>query len=473
MHNIIKSTKILTLILIGLFLYSCESDDNSVPVEGTNSIVNYLEKDSTFTLFSKAIDRADLRGVLDGNSGSFTVLAPNDEAMETYLQDEGYDNINQVPEEDLKRLVSYHILETLTPKDNFITSYIPTLATVVVNDSVDANLSIFVNTIDSVEFNGYAGIIEGDISVDNGILHKIDHTLALPTIETFMTADDNLKAYYDKITANDVTTDFEGMIADPDERLTILVPNENAVIDFFEGEGSGLDANDLNKIYNYQLLDTLTLSTELKTEYINTKYTENYSGENYPLNIYVNAEAGLLLNGYANVVIADLVTINGNIQVLDQVLKLPTLKTFIDADIRFEDFKDQLSRDDQASEAYLDLLEESTSESHAPFTVFAPDNKAFDDVLSELFPDEEVTFEDIEADDMTALLNLHIHENSALREDDFSDQNLNTLGGTLQIQVGDTISIEDPAGRKSNVLDGNIQATNGVMHHIDQVLLPN
>src|SRR5699024_4746469 len=172
-----------------------------------------------------------------------------------------------------------------------------------------------------------------------------------------------------------------------------------------------------------------------------TKSSENYSGNHFPLAIYVNAEAGLLLNGLSSVVIADLTTINGNIQVLDEVLTLPSLKTFIASDIRFESFKHELTRDDQSAEAYMDLLNQNTSDGEAPFTVFAPDNDAFDNVLRDIFPDEEVGLDDIETDSLTNILNLHIHKSSALKIADFTNQNLSTLGQDIHIQTGDTIII--------------------------------
>lgn len=474
MHNILKTTKILVLLFSFLFIIGCDdNDDNSIPVEGTNSIVNYLEKDSTFSLFSKAINRAQLSGLLNGNSGTYTVLAPNNEAMKNYLHDHEFNTINEIPIEQITRLVKYHILETLKPADDFVTSYVQTMATFPVNDSVQTSLTLYVNTTDGVEFNGKSKITKGDIPVDNGILHKVSKTLSLPTLKTFMTADENLNAFYNKITAEDIPTNFEDLLSNPDRRTTIFVPNETAINEFFSGEGNSLTPTELNKLYRYHLLDTLRLSTNLRTGYLKTKAKEDYSGNSYPLNLYVNTQAGILLNTGKTIVIPDIMTINGDIQVTDSVLTLPSVKTFIESDLRFKDFKNQLSRDDLIPQHYLELLQESPQEDHAPFTVFVPDNEAFDDLVTELYPDENVSVDTIPTNQMKSILDLHILEQTALRTEDFSNQNLNTLGGAIEMHIADTTTITDPSGRKSEILEGNFQAENGVIHHINKVLLPN
>ncbi len=472
MHNIVKTTKILAFILLSLLVISCEEKDNSIPIEGTNSIVNYLEQDSTFTLFSKAIDRAGLYGTLDGNAGTYTVLAPDDEAMQLFLSEQGYNTLDDVPEEQLKRLVNYHILETLKRADNFITGYVQTLAEFPVNDSVKVRLSLYVSSGDSIVFNGIAKIVEGDVPVDNGILHKLDRVLTLPTVETFMAVDDNLKAFYDKITAGGIATDFETLLADPQHKMTIFVPNKNAVNEFFGAQGSMMTPTELDNIYRYHLLDTLKRSSGFETGYFETAATESYSGHHYPLHLHIDAEAGLRLNVKTRVVITDLMTINGSIQVIDSVLGLPTVETFVKSDGHAATFKAQLLRDDQLPQNYASLLAEPVQNGNAPFTVFAPNEQAFQNIIGELYPNANVELDTIPAAQMTAILDMHIVKNLGLRPDDFSNQSLNALGGTLVLDAANR-TLTDPAGRTSLILRGFGQAVNGVFYRIDKVLLPN
>jgi|GEM_PF-810922 len=473
MQNILAHKKIFLIIIPLILLFSCEKDDNNEYIFGTNSIVNYLENNEEFSLFLEAIENANLYGILDGNSGTYTVLAPDNEAMQNYLDENQIENIEDIPEEELMQLIDYHILEILTPFEGFTTGYSPTLAAIAVNDSVDANLSLYVNnTIDEVEFNGKAKITESDIELDNGILHRIDYTLALPTLKTFIDADENLNLYYEKITAENISTDFEDILANPDQKSTILVPNEFAVETFFAEEGANMTAEELNKIYRYHLLDTVKLAQNFSNTYLTTKAKEEYSGENHALNLYVNTETGLDLNGESAIVISDLMTINGNIQVIDQVLSLPTVETFIKADSRFADFENALSLENQEDEDYFSLLAESTSGNNTPITVFSPENQAFDKLLEDFFDEEEDEFgeiEDINAAELTAILNLHFIKNQSLRSEDFSNQTLNTLGGNIELDA-DNFLLIDQTEKESDIIDVNIQTSNGVIHVINRVL---
>lgn len=473
MQNMLNKSNIFLLAILFLTLTACEKDDNNAYIHGTNSVVNYLEGDSNYSLFLEAIQEAGMYATLDGNAGSYTVLAPDNEAMEIYLSDHEFSEINEIPAVELMRLVDYHIIEELISAENFITGYSPTLAQVPVNDTVNANLSLYVkNVVDEVEFNGSTQIVEDDIAVDNGIVHKINHTLNPPTLKTFMDADDNLSAFYEKITGDNVTTDFEDLLANPDQQTTILVPNEFAVEDFFNGDGADMTDQELDKIYRYHLLDTVKLVQNTGSGYFTTKASEEYSGDNHPLDIYINTQAGLLLNTETIIVISDLMTINGNIQVVDQVLKLPTVQTFVKADVDYKDFHNSLSDSLQLPQQYMQLLGESVQEGNAPFTVFAPNESAFQDFVEEIFGEEPGVLEDIDEDQMTDILNLHIVKNQGLRSEDFTNQNLNTLGGTTIQLDADNNQLIDPLGNPSQILTGDFQATNGVLHGIDSVLQP-
>lgn len=474
MQNILIKNKFFILLLCLIGFVSCESDDNSQLISGTNSIVDYLKAQPNFSLFSKAVQRVGLEGTLDGNAGTYTVLVPDDEAMQAYLQTHQYNSVEAVPMTKLTRLVNYHILEVLTPESNFVTGYLTTLARLPINDSVNVNLSLYVNAEDSLTFNDIAHIVDADIAVDNGVLHEINHTLALPTLQTFMAADDNLKPYYELLTAPEVQTDFDNILADTTRHYTFLTPNALAVEAFESGEGSQLSPEEREAIYHYQWLDTMYTSKMIKTGYMATHAHETYSGNDQALSLYVNTETGVLLNGKAGIAVADLMTINGNIQVIDSVLTLPTLATFVKADTEFDVFATQLVRDDQQGNAYMSILNASTAttNSEAPLTVFAPTNIAFDDVISELYPEQVMEPDSIPAAEMSVILNLHIIPQQSLRSEAFTNQNLQTLGGTVVLDANEK-TLTDPAQRKAPISVRDAQATNGVLQAVERVLLPN
>src|SRR5699024_4274282 len=111
MHNMLNKSNIFLLVILFLTLVACEKDDNNAYIFGTNSVVNYLEQDANYSLFLEAIQEAGMYANLDGNAGSYTVLAPDNEAMEIYLSENEFEEINEIPEVELVRLVDYHIIE--------------------------------------------------------------------------------------------------------------------------------------------------------------------------------------------------------------------------------------------------------------------------------------------------------------------------------------------------------------------------
>lgn len=103
-------------------------------------------------------------------------------------------------------------------------------------------------------------------------------------------------------------------------------------------------------------------------------------------------------------------------------------------------------------------------------TVFAPTNQAF---IKAGFP----TIASIQAADpavLTSILTYHVVAARAFSSDLSNNQSLATVqGGNLLVSIGNQITIKGKANTSaSNVVAPNVLATNGVVHVIDQVLLP-
>ncbi|HSP11123.1 MAG TPA: fasciclin domain-containing protein, partial [Salegentibacter sp.] len=109
--------------------------------------------------------------------------------------------------------------------------------------------------------------------------------------------------------------------------------------------------------------------------------------------------------------------------------------------------------------------------SPAPFTVFAPSNDAFTALLDYLEVDG---LSDIDSGVLEATLNYHVVTEANVRAADLTDDMVvETLqGGDFTVNLGDDVVITDANSRTSNVIATDVQATNGVIHAIDTVLLP-
>src|SRR5690625_8000382 len=93
---------------------------------------------------------------------------------------------------------------------------------------------------------------------------------------------------------------------------------------------------------------------------------------------------------------------------------------------------------------FTTLLEENVNEGNlASFTIFAHDNEDFDDIIENIFGEDTEDWQDIDPDEMEDILNLHIIPNLSLRKEDFSNQTLQTLGESIQLDA-DEMQLIDP-----------------------------
>ncbi|WP_347373116.1 fasciclin domain-containing protein [Aequorivita sp. Q41] len=249
--------------------------------------------------------------------------------------------------------------------------------------------------------------------------------------------------------------------------FTVFAPNNAAFSTFLAANGfADLDevptALLTNVLLNHVIVG-VNMASDFTTGYINTLATET-SAAAY-LSIYVNTSSGLKLNGISSVTNADVERDNGVIHAVNSVLGLPTVVTFATADPTFTTLVAALTRDDQPD--YVTVL--STSGSNpAPFTVFAPTNDAFSDLLLELGVS---SLDDIDSQTLTATLNTHVIAGANVRAENLVSGPVNTLGDTIEVDATNA-TLTDPNGRISTIIVVNVQAANGVVHVIDKVLLP-
>lgn len=283
------------------------------------------------------------------------------------------------------------------------------------------------------------------------------------TIADFVIANDDYSSLEAALERAGLTATLNGT-----DNYTVFAPNNAAFAAFLTANGFA-SLNDVptalltNLLLNHVVVGSVTASN-LSTGYINSLATEASSGAK--LSMYVNISSGVRLNGVSSVTTADIAVDNGVIHAVNAVIGLPTVVTFAVADPTFEILVAALTRDDQPD--YVSVLSTPAGTSPAPFTVFAPTNDAFVALLTEL---GATGLADIDGPTLTAALNTHVIAGANVRAEDLVDGTVSTLGADLIINAGNA-TITDPNGRVSNIIVTNVQASNGVVHAIDKVLLP-
>ncbi|QCW99293.1 fasciclin domain-containing protein [Aggregatimonas sangjinii] len=182
---------------------------------------------------------------------------------------------------------------------------------------------------------------------------------------------------------------------------------------------------------------------------------------------YFNTSSGVRFNGVSSVTTADIGASNGIVHIVDAVIPLPTVVTFATADPNFSTLVSALTELTPETD-FVSLLSTPNGETSTPFTVFAPVDTAFDKL--DAIPEEEL---------LTSILAHHVITGSNVRAEDINDGDISsaTFEGdnlTFSVTGNGAISITDGSGQTDiNVILGNVQAANGVIHALDTVMIPN
>lgn len=112
-----------------------------------------------------------------------------------------------------------------------------------------------------------------------------------------------------------------------------------------------------------------------------------------------------------------------------------------------------------------------TLKGDGPFTVFAPTDEAFDTL-------PEGTLDELMADptgDLAQTLQFHVIEGEVMAADvlEMDGQQVATLQGaefTVEVE-GENVALVDGNGTRINVVDTDVDATNGVIHVLDGVMM--
>jgi uncharacterized surface protein with fasciclin (FAS1) repeats len=246
---------------------------------------------------------------------------------------------------------------------------------------------------------------------------------------------------------------------------TVFAPTNEAFTQFLaDNNFSSLDEVPTDVLTNVLLnhvLGTMNKSTDLTTSYTTTLATAQ--GNN--VSMYINTDSGVRINGVSSVTAADIEASNGVIHIVDAVIGIPSVVTFATADPSFETLVAALTRADLTTN-FVDLLN-----SEGPFTVFAPINDAFGDLLAEL---QIGGLGDIDVATLDAVLKTHVISGANVIDSQLQDGSTITpvSQAAITVDLSSGASLVDPRDRTIDIIATNVQAGNGVIHAINKVILP-
>ena len=184
--------------------------------------------------------------------------------------------------------------------------------------------------------------------------------------------------------------------------------------------------------------------------------------------ITVDLSMGVKIND-SSVAIADIEATNGVIHVIDQVLVPSNFELVIEDMMMEENDIVDIALGNEDFSMLVALLQQAdlvgALQGEGPFTVFAPTNDAFADLLAAL----DISAADLLAQPALADVLLYHVVSGKVMSGDLSD---GLMAPTLN---GESIAFDLSDGVKvnmSNVISADIVASNGVVHVVDSVLVP-
>ena len=400
------------------------------------TVVDLAVQNGSFGTLVSAVTEAGLAETLSDPNGSFTVFAPTDDA---------FDALGENVPSDLTPILLYHVLGSPVYSDEISSGIVNSL------NSTDPEIVVEVSDT-GVKLNGSAKVVATDIVGTNGVIHVIDQVILPINNQSILDAAMGLADFSSLVAALAKTNLASTFMMDG--AYTVFAPTNDAFASFLESNNLSfeeLTAEALAPILKYHVIGSEVMSASLSTGYMNTLYE---AIEGNPVTLFVKVDGSVMLNGSVHVTAADVEASNGVIHVIDGVL---TPASVVDIAVNNGSFT-------QLVEAVAKAGLVETLSGTGPFTVFAPT----DDAFAQLYADLGVSgIEEISAETLIPILQYHVVAGNLL-SGDLSEGDVETLNGKFSLSLAGPVTINGT----STVVATDIQGTNGVVHAIDEVLLP-
>ena len=477
-NYLMKTNKLFFLLLLSisvLFGACSNDDDNGTTTPTEQNIVEIALATPELTILVDALTRADgdLVEALQGD-GPFTVLAPTNAAFIAFLNENGFSALEDVPTDVLSEVLLNHVI-LADIKSSDLTSQGTGYAAGNATNSQGQNISLYFDATNGVRFNNTSTVTTADIEASNGTIHIVNAVIGLPDVVDHAIMNPSFTSL---VTALGVADGDLVSVLQGEGPFTVLAPDNEAFETFLDGTplGSVSTAVLSQILLNPVVSGSITAEDLINSEAGYTATSASGAGDN-PMSLYFNATDGVRFNGISSVFQADVIGTNGIIHAVDAVIALPTVVTFAAADPNFTTLVSALTELTPGTDfaEILSRTEGSNADGINPdYTVFAPTNNAFDALIEDLggVPDETT---------LTNVLLYHVVSEANVTSD------MLAIGDTVVTPLANgtfTISLPSSNGNIADITDGSgasdigiiavdVQASNGVIHVLNKVMLPN
>jgi uncharacterized surface protein with fasciclin (FAS1) repeats len=412
----------------------------------TNVFDDVIATSPNHTILETALITAGLNDELQNPSSSLTVFAPDDAAFNALAAHYGISLSSILSSPDLANILLYHVLGTEVNSSAINNGDI-------VTPLFTGNTLKLTKTGTGNVFANQAQVNAANLTTDNGIVHSIDAVLL--SVETVV--DVAIDNGFTTLTAAVVQEELVPVLTDPLAVFTVFAPNNAA----FDALATSLNTNtagllalpNLDDVLKYHVLDGEVLAADITNgDIVDALSTTN------TLKLTKTSNSTLFVN-HAEVTLEDVLAENGVVHVLNKVV-LPG-NTVIDVaiDNGFTTLTTAV-----VQEELVPVLTDPFSE----FTVFAPNNAAFDALATSLNTNTAGLLALPNLDDV---LKYHVLASEVLAADITNGDVVNAVSTTNTLKLTKTSSNTVFVNQAEVTLE-DVQADNGVVHVLDKVVLP-
>ena len=400
----------------------------------TNTIVDIAVGNADFSLLAAAVVQAGLAETLSGE-GPFTVFAPTDAAIQALLDTLGVE-LADIDNDELGDILTYHVLGAEVRAADVSFGAVTT---------VNGALALIAADGDGITYAG-ANITATDIIADNGVIHVIDQVVLPPG----NAAEVATEANYSSLVAAAVHANLDGALA-AGGPFTIFAPDNDAFGRLLDALGEtnieDVDAGLVSNVLLYHVLDGVVTSYDVA------------AGAVTPLNgdlaLINEEEDGTLTFAGATITGTDVIASNAVIHFISDVVLPPGNAVEVATDEGFTSLV--------AAAVHAGLADTLTD--GGPFTIFAPTEEAFANLLTAL------GVSDVTEVDATLVANVLLYHvlPGVVTSYDVEVGDVTTVNGASA-----TIAVDGDALTYSGatIIATDVISSNAVIHVIDEVVLP-
>ncbi len=430
----------------------------------SRNLVQIAQSQPDFSILVNAVVAAGLVDTLSG-PGPFTVFAPTNAAFAALLAELNVTADQLLADTALlTRVLTYHVVPGRVLAADITEGATPTTV-----QGGTFTLSLRGGPSITDARGRQAHIVATNVQAANGVIHVIDRVI-LPPVVTPPPPPPNIVQVAQSLP--DFSILVEAVIAagladtlSAPGPFTVFAPTNTAFAALLQELGvtkEQLLANRplLTAVLTYHVLPGRVLAADIR----NGQMPTTVQGQVFTLGISGGVSITDAQGRRANVVTTDVTAANGVIHVIDRVI-LPQTRNIVEIAAGNRDFSILVEAVQAAG------LAETLSGGN--FTVFAPTNAAFTALLHEL----RLTKAQLLANRalLTSVLTYHVAPGTVLAKDvPVGNTTVTTVQGqSFRLsRSGNALFIQDARHRHAGVTATDLQASNGVIHVINRVILP-